>query len=249
MGSILMNMNKLIHGDCLEVMRDLDEASIDLIYMDPPFNTGKKWIGKAGSFDDKFTSLDDYLDFMIIRLQECKRIMKEIASIYLHIDPSISHYLKVEMDKIFGIKNFRNEIAWCYSNIGVAPKRQFPRKHDILLFYSKSNKSKFNQISYSHWISGKDSKPCDWWIDILSFNGFMKPKDDKHLGYPTQKPLALLERIIKASSNSNDLILDPFVGSGTTCLAAKLLGRKYIGIDKSLDAIKLSQSRLDEILL
>lgn len=158
----------------------------------------------------------------------------------------MSHYLKIVMDCIFGEKNFRNELAWCYSNIGAAPKRQFPRKHDIILFYSKDGNNTYNQVFYKHWKSGEDAKPCDWWIDITSFNGFMKPRDDNHYGYPTQKPLALLERIIEASSNVGDIVLDPFCGCATTCVAAESLNRKWVGIDVSHEAYDLVKLRLEE---
>ncbi|MCY3540426.1 MAG: DNA methyltransferase [Gammaproteobacteria bacterium] len=198
-----------------------------------------------------------YLCFMAVRLIAMKRLLKPSGSIYLHCDPTASHYLKMLMDAIFGRKNFRNEIIWCYE-VGGRSKQKFASKHDILLYYSKSNKSKFNadQVRLerrkthmkieidengTEWQVKRDAKSgkiyrypidigvlCpDWWSDIQQLNR----SDPQRTGYPTQKPLALYERVIKASTDENDIVLDPFAGCATTCVAAEKLNRQWVGID------------------
>lgn len=249
-------------GDCLYEMRKMTSASVDLIYLDPPYNTGRTWKGNAGSFDDKFAGRNEYLDFMEDRLSQCWRILKNTGSIYLHCDPTYSHYLKVAMDRIFYVRNFRNEIVWCYARGGANPRYGCRRAHDTILYYSKGEHPTWNviyrpysQAKLSRY--NKDDKRTpeelerihkrgkvaeDWWDDIPSFSSASRSGEIS--GYPTQKPLALLRRIIKASSNAGDVVLDPFCGSGTTLVAAKELGRKFIGIDANPDAIAVAKRRL-----
>ncbi len=208
-----------------------------------------------------------YLAYMAIRLIECHRILKDTGSLYLHCDPTMSHYLKILLDCVFGEKQFRNEIVWCYTGPSNT-KRYFPRKHDVIFFYAKDKKSySFHleaiRISYTKLntqagggIGGRlDSRsrleyiklgklPEDYWPegrDGMTPVGRIKKE---RIGYPTQKPLALLERIIQASSKKGDLVLDPFCGCATTCIAAEKLGRKWIGIDVSHKAYELVQERL-----
>ncbi len=200
-----------------------------------------------------------YLAYMAIRLLECRRILKPTGSIYLHCDPTMSHYLKTTMDCVFGEKQFRNEIVWCYKS-GGASKRKFARKHDIILFYSKNErKASFNIIkvkSYGETGGGQGGavqyyrdnsgtysivNARDWWeMSMLSTT------HSERTGYPTQKPLELLDRIIKASSNEGDMILDPFCGCATTCVASERLGRQWIGIDISIKAYDLVRERLEK---
>ena len=187
-----------------------------------------------------------YLCYMAIRLIEMHRILKDTGSIYLHCDQTMSHYLKILMDLIFGEKNFRNEIVWCYKWGGTNTKKNFKPKHDLIFRYSKTNEFIFNLndiLMYgdkSGWKSEKKGRiPNDWW-DIPSINTQAKEK----VGYPTQKPIALLERIIKASSNEGDVVLDPFCGCATTCIASEKLGRQWIGIDISIKAYELVRERL-----
>ena len=188
-----------------------------------------------------------YLVYMAIRLIECHRILKNTGSIYLHCDPTMSHYLKLLLDNIFDEKNFRNEIVWGYKWGGHNTKKDFAKKHDIIFRYVKSQKFVFNCNeclefeSKSGWKSKEKGRLLkSWWWDIPSINTQVKEKT----GYPTQKPLALLHRIIKASSNKNDVILDPFCGCATTCIAAEQLNRQWIGIDVSVKAYKLVKKRL-----
>ena len=254
--------------DNLEVLRSFPDSFIDLVYLDPPFNTGRDF----GDFKDKWKSIKtdktaplidiigsingeadkNYLNFMNLRLLELHRVLKDTGSIYLHCDQTMSHSLKLVMDSVFGKRNFRNEIVWCYKS-GGASKKHFSRKHDTLFFYVKGNKYlknfniERNEKSYlgKNYKTGnkniklyKDNKECclgphtlvypkDWWIDI----SFLSVVARERVGYPTQKPLKLMERIIKASSNEGDLVLDPFCGSGTTCVASESLNRRWIGID------------------
>ena len=200
-----------------------------------------------------------------------RRVLKDTGSVYFHCDPTMSHYVKIMMDTIFGEDNFRNEIVWGYQGTG-EPKNFFKRKHDILLFYSKGENNFFDDDGSSEKISdfskskytktddsgffkeirhstGKIHKQYmrdkqrirDVW-DISIINSMAKERK----GYPTQKPLKLLERIIKASSKENDVVLDPFCGCATTCIASEKLNRKWIGIDISIKAYDLVRERLTE---
>lgn len=207
-----------------------------------------------------------YLTMMTARLIELHRVLKKTGGIYLHCDPTASHYLKIVMDAIFGKKNFRNEIVWCYRGAGY-PKTDFGRRHDIILRYSKTDEYIFNldavreeyakatKERFQHYIGnirkGKDfgeqelhplgRHPDDWWqIQPIA------PSSKERLGYPTQKPEALLERIIKASSNEGDWVLDPFCGCGTTVSVAERLGRHWVGIDVTALAINLIKKRIKD---
>lgn len=245
----------LILGDCLEEMNSIPKVSIDLIYIDPPFNTGRDF----KDFDDRWKSQNIYLDFLRARIEVMYGLLKPTGSFYLHCDPTASHYIKVMLDDIFGLDNFRNEIVWCYSGPSNA-KTKFPQKHDTIFLYSKSGKITFNiqRISYQGKLSvgGKSSWAGkskdintyldkgkaieDWWIGIPA----LQRNESEKVGYQTQKPLALLERIIKTSSNENDIIADFFCGSGTTGVACKNLNRNFIGIDISKKAIELAKKRI-----
>ena len=269
-------MNTLYQGDNLQILRSLPDASVDLICTDPPFNTGKDW----GAFDDRWEGgLKGYLKFMEPRLIECRRVLKDTGSLYLHCDPTASHYLKVMLDSVFGIKQFRNEIVW-KRNAGHPnnAKRCFANLHDVILVYSKTGNYYFSPIYEPHsqeYINKYYSKIDESgrrYTDVFSKgNQRIKKKlrtyldtlqgiivcslwtkqgiqlrstAKERLGYPTQKPVALYERMIKASSNQGDTVLDPFSGSGTTLDAAQSLGRHWIGIDIGDAAINVIQSRL-----
>ncbi len=210
-----------------------------------------------------------YLAYMAIRLLECHRILKSTGSIYLHCDSTMSHYLKLLLDCIFGEANFRNEIIWCYTGPGIA-NRAFKRKHDIILFYAKSELTDFNPIRVSHkrqsvsvgassYAAGsrtlEQAKQAeaeaiergkaieDWWSDIGSGSHISK---NERTGYPTQKPLALLERIITASCPKGGIVLDPFCGCATTCVAAEKLERQWVGVDVSIKAYELVKTRMEK---
>ena len=294
--------------DNLEILQGINSKTIDLIYLDPPFNKKKIFTAPIGSsaegarFKDIFTQEDIkeewvqtikedyhsihrlleavkdiegktsynfcYLAYMAIRLIECYRVLKNTGSMYLHCDPTMSHYLKILLDCVCGEQNFRNEIVWCYRGAGY-PKKDFGNRHDIIYRYSKSNVYTFNvddvreeyaeatKQRFKHYIGNKRNgqdfgeqslnpkgkHPDDWWqIQPIA------PSAKERVGYPTQKPLALLERILRASSNPQDIILDPFCGCATTCVAAEKLNRQWIGIDISYKAFELVQTRIkDEV--
>ena len=187
-----------------------------------------------------------FMCFMAVRLLEMRRVLKPTGSIYLHCDPTASHYLKAVMDAIFGQKNFRNEIVWCYAGGGI-PTNDLPRKHDTIFRYSKAKVYTYNPVyrSYSPGtvqrgrtaVKGKyfeiglrkEGTPVnDWWTDVPKITS---PTDPEKYGFPTQKPLALYERIIEVSSNPGDMVLDPFAGCATTPVAAERLERQWGGVD------------------
>lgn len=274
--------NLLICGDNLNALDDLvkQKIKVDLIYLDPPFFSNRHyevvWGDEAEvrSFKDRWAGgINVYIEWMRERIVKMYDILKETGSFYLHCDWHASHYLKVMVDEVFGHKNFRNEIAWCYRRYTAASNR-FQRLHDTILFYGKTKDAVFNQelIPYgeksgkmdSHykededgkwyrWQKRKDQEPYkvylskgvrlgDWW-DIPFINASAKER----LGYPTQKPETLLERIIKASTNEDNLVLDPFCGCGTAMAVAHRLKRKWIGIDISPTAINLVEKRLEKV--
>ena len=288
-------------GDNLDIMRGMNDACVELIYLDPPFNSNRTYEAPIGSkaagasFKDAWT-LDDvdvhehgeladrspaaysvieaarqahgagmqsYLIFMAVRLLEMHRILKPTGSIYLHCDPTASHYLKLLMDGIFGQRGFRNEIVWCYRKWSVSAD-QFVRNHDTILFYAgevhtfnpqfvdpspgtmkrwkgKRQQAVFVDGARQATSSSEEARsPCpDWW-DISVLN----PNAKERTGYPTQKPIALLERIILASSDPGDMVLDPFCGCATALVAADRLQREWAGIDLSPLAIKLVNERI-----
>ena len=284
--------NTLYYGDCLDIMTGFPDSCIDLICLDPPFNSNEKYnkVFKDSGLliDPQIKAFDDvwlwddtsaervarvknavanpaskvitgfegfiprskmlsYASYMAERLFMMHRILKDTGSIYLHCDPYASHYLKVIMDAIFGEKQFQNEFIWFYSG-GGASKKRWARKHDVLLFYSKSDTWTFNvdAVRTPHkWDKGQKradgserSKAGKIPDDVYQHNAIM-PWAEECLHYPTQKPLALYERIINASSNPGDLVLDPFAGCGTTIEAAAKNGRDVIGIDILPFALRL----------
>ena len=317
--------NKLFFGDNLEILEDrtrFPDASVDLIYLDPPFNSNAdyntlfrhadgtpaaaqtlaftdtwKWDEKAahvlwdfqsGGIDAPEavvnavvslhkllgnSSMSAYVLMMTPRLLQLRRVLKSTGSIYLHCDATASHYLKILMDSVFGARNFRNEIVWCYTGPG-RTLRHFPRKHDTILFYAKGPNNFFDReavrmpyknlstdqgrgiifgetgqlknpkIRRSYLERGK--VPEDWWDERHHGMTPVGRIKNERMGYPTQKPLALLERIIKASSNQGDLILDPFCGCGTAVVAAQKLQRRWIGIDITHLAVDLIRQRLKD---
>ena len=223
-------------------------------------------IGAAGEAHGK--GMKSYLIMMAVRLLEMRRLLKPTGSLYLHCDPTASHYLKLLMDAVFG-KHLRNEIVWCYTGPGSPKMRQFNRKHDTIFWYSKSkDKWCFNsdavRIHHHHktrgnfkdglrgsgFIAGKyelaeGKVPESWWAQEKGNGMAIAPRQkNQYVGYPTQKPLALLDRIIQASSNEGDMVLDPFAGCATACVAAERIDRQWVGIDLSKKAADLVQIRI-----
>ncbi len=308
-------------GDNLEIMRGMNSGSVDLIYLDPPFNSNKDYAAPIGSeaagaaFKDTWT-LDDvdlawhgeiaesapalyaiidvaglshgkpmkaYLIMMAVRLLEMRRLLKPSGSIYLHCDQTAGHYLKMLMDAIFDQQHFINQIAWNYGTPsgGRASGKKPVKTHDILLVYAREygrhvynrQYTPYSEKYIKNWFrhvdeDGRkyqtrsrkgviirqylDESPgvplSNTWTDIMQLYGsagwFKKMGTDERTGYPTQKPLALLERIIRASSNEGGMVLDPFCGCATACVAAENLGRQWVGIDISPKAADLVKTRL-----
>jgi len=323
-------INKVICADSSTFLKKIPDNFVTLTYLDPPFFSNRNYEviskeGKSNSFHDKWKGgLDEYLDFMREILKECHRVLNNKGSLYLHCDWHASHYLKVELDKIFGYENFRNEIIWRRHNSHNDTKqgaKMFGRVHDVILFYSKTKDYTWNPIYepypeeyvkkyYRHiepetgrryaygdlsgpggrskgnpryeflgvtryWRFSKENmeklykegriiqtKPGnvpllkryldempgimlqDVWNDIKSVQVTKK----ESVEYPTQKPLRLLERIIEVSTDEKDIVLDPMCGCGTTLVAAKSMGRRFIGIDSNSSACEITKKRVQETL-
>jgi len=229
--------------------------------------------GEVRSFEDRFSGgIDHYISWLKERVIEMHRVLKSTGSIFLHCDHHANSYIRVQiLDKVFGINNFRNEIIWCYAGPGSPGTKQFLRKHDTIFWYSKSMTGwTFNvdKVRFEHSaktienfkegligsgfggaevpreLNSKGKVPEDFWTDIAIAARFPKGSEN-NIGYPTQKPIKLLERIINAGSSEEDLILDPFVGGGTTIAVADKLNRRWIGIDQSVQAVKVTEFRLN----
>jgi len=267
---------RVIQGDNLAVLQSIPDESIQLIYVDPPFNTGRvqtrgsstttrtetgNRIGFKGqryeivketvlSYDDEFK---DYWSFLEPRLEEAWRILNETGTLYLHLDYRESHYAKVLLDALFGRECFLNEIIWAYDYGGKA-KSRWPSKHDTILVYVKNpDKYYFNNetVDREPYMApglvtpekvAKGKLPTDvWWHTIVS------PTGKEKTGYPTQKPLGILRRIIQASSKEGDTVLDFFAGSGTTGHAASSLNRNFILIDQNPEAIQVMKERFSSL--
>lgn len=239
----------IIHGDNLDVLSKMKSELIPLIYIDPPFNTGKTQTIHGKSYTDKF---DDFEGFISPSLEEAWRVLTPNGALYFHIDYREAHYCKIILDNIFGRENFLNEIIWAY-DYGARTKKRWPAKHDTIFYYVKDrNNYVFNtdEIDREPYMApglvgpekaARGKLPTDvWWHTIVPTNG------RERVGYPTQKPLGVLKRIIAASSNPGDTVLDFFAGSGTTGVAAKELGRNYILIDSNVDAVRIMKERLGE---
>lgn len=274
-------MQEIYLGDCLEIMQGLKENSIDMIYLDPPFFTNKRHSLSSRdrkshySFNDIWDTHKIYSEFILVRLIEAKRILKDTGSIFIHCDKSANHILRLVGEEVFGEENFLSEIIWFYKRWSNSSNNLTPN-HQNILFFSKTKEYKFNKIytEYSETtnidqilqkrsrdVHGKAIYARDVDGSIISSDEkkgvplndvweipFLNPKAKERTGYPTQKPILLLDRIIEISTNEGDIVLDPFCGSGTTLVAAKLKGRKFVGIDISKDAVDLTESRLETLV-
>jgi len=257
--------NKLIFGDNLHLMRMLPSNSIDLIYIDPPFFSGRNYnvvfgdSNEVRSFTDIWEGgMPGYLTWLNARLLEMKRLLKSTGLIYVHVDWHAAHYVKIELDKIFGYNNFRNEIIWCYGGGGIS-KNDFPRKHDVIFRYSKTPEYQYKP-EYKPYSEGTLKTPrhslvsggkalniergtpiTDWWADLKRLTSYQK---NEWIGYPTQKPEELLRRIIETGTNKGDIVADFFCGGGTTPAVAQKLGRRWIASDISKIAVSVTRDRL-----
>ena len=277
-----METNKIYHGNCVEKLKEIEANKVDLIYFDPPFFTQRKHSltnkdnSKTYEFDDKYNSIEEYLELVENVLLESKRVLKNTGSVFLHCDKTASHNIRVVMDKVFGRENFQSEIIWSYKRWSNA-KKGLLNAHQVIFFYSKTQDFKFNTLytDYSattnldqilqdrernengksvykkdengNVVLGKEKKGVPlsdvWEIPYLN------PKAKERTGYPTQKPVLLLNQILNIVTDEGDLVVDPFCGSGTTCVSAKSLKRQFIGIDISQDAVELANSRLEEMVI
>ena len=261
--------NKLILGENLDILKTIKNEGIDLIYIDPPFFSNRNYEVIFGdeaeirSFEDRWEGgVNVYVEWMKERVTELYRVLKPTGSFYLHCDWHASHHLRVMLDEVFGAKHFQNEIIWAYRTGGATQKR-WSRKHDNIYFYTKTDNYTFNPQKEKSYMGvdyntgnknvvlydDKDGlgkytlvNAKDWW-EI----GMMATSSKERLGYPTQKPEALLEKIIKASSNKGNIVLDSFCGCGTSLAVAQKLNRHWVGIDISPTAIKLVERRLNTL--
>jgi DNA modification methylase len=267
--------NQVFWGDNLQVLSHLlrkHRGRVDLIYIDPPFDSKaeykKKVILKSGTAQSDHTAFeekqygdiwtnDEYLQFMYERLMLLRELLADTGSLFLHCDYHRSHHLRCVLDEVFGPGRFRNEIAWCYSG-GGTPRDRMPNKHDTIFWYTKGPETTYN-VQYRPYsegtlqrgrtaVKGPDAElraegtPInDWWPDVKKITS---PTDPEKLYYPTQKSEELLERIINMASKPGDLVVDVFMGSGTTPAVAMKSGRRFIGADINLGAVQITTTRL-----
>ena len=270
-----MATNQVINAENLGALKSLPDKSFQLIYIDPPFNTGRKQVrtnrtstesktGNLGfqgkryeqvvntvlSYDDEFA---DYWAFLEPRLIEAHRLLKQTGTLYLHLDYREAHYAKVLLDALFGRECFLNEIIWAY-DYGGKSKSRWPAKHDTILVYVKDPDNYYfnsEEVDREPYMAPglvtkekveKGKLPTDvWWHTIVS------PTGKEKTGYPTQKPLGILRRIISASTRQGDRVLDFFAGSGTTAHAAWELKREFVVIDQNPESLKVIRQRLDDL--
>ncbi len=235
-------LDQVILGDCLHVLADSPGEVVDLAYIDPPFNTGRTLRASNGAYHDTWTNLDDYLNFLGPRLNVVQRVLKPNGSILVHCDWRTCHHLRLMLDDLFGSANFVNHLIWSYGLGGSSPRR-FARKHDDILFYAKSDGYYFQPpmvAAASNRMKGQLKKAADV-IEIPAINNMAHER----VGYPTQKPLALLKLLVQACCPPGGVVLDPMCGSGTTLVAATQTGRHYLGIDTNPAAVQTCDRRLD----
>jgi site-specific DNA-methyltransferase (adenine-specific) len=253
-------------GDCLDLVPGLATGSVDLVYADPPFGSGRRRQGPAGAsgYDDAWPGgMEAYPAWLRPRLAELHRVLAPTGSLFLHLDWRSAHHGRLLLDEIFGPAAFRNELVWHYGLGGRAPANAFARKHDTILFYARGEANRFRPqrgpvtaamaAKYAHrdhrgryqnahgrryYLQGGKLWDSVWEIPSIA------PGARERTGYPTQKPEALLERIVLAATDPGDLVLDPFVGSGTTPAVCRRLGRRFVAFDLSPQAIAVTRSRL-----
>jgi len=249
--------------DNLELLLSQPDESVDLIYCDILYGTGRNF----GDYQDLKPIRSEIESHYLPRLIEMKRVLKQNGSIYLQMDTRINHWMRILMDDVFGYDKFRNEIVWCYSTASTPKIKQFPRNHDVILWYSKSNEWVFNKDCIrepfkngkpnggSKWLkenetleewrnkqADKGKIPFDWITDIYKVG-----TSKENAKYATQKPKELISRFVLASTNEGDLVADYYLGSGTTAVVCKELGRNFIGCDVNPKAIEITNARLDAV--
>lgn len=234
----------VMQGDCLEIMSGLAAESVDLAYLDPPFNTGEEQRGRAGTYGDVFSDTAAYVDYILRRVKQVCQVLSPTGSILLHCDWRACHHLRLMLDGVFGADNFVNHLIWSYGLGGSSPRR-FARKHDDILFYAKGSGYYFDPPripATSRRMAGQMKKATDV-LAIPAINNMASERT----GYPTQKPLALLQLLVEACCPPGGRVLDPFCGSGTTLVAAAMSQRDFLGIDANAEAVTIARKRLAAI--
>jgi len=228
--------------DWLDGLAALEPGSADLVYADPPFNTGAPRTAAAGAFDDRWPTIADYMAWLTPRLAACRTVLADTGSILIHVDWRTSHRVRIALDDLFGEDRFVNHLVWRYGLGGSSPRR-FARKHDDILFYCVDpDRYWFNPPrvpATSRRMAGETKKATDV-LDVPAINNMARER----VGWPTQKPLALMRLLVGACCPPGGLVVDPCCGSGATLVAATDLGRRAIGFDVSEDAIALTRQRL-----
>jgi len=250
-----MKKNYIIHADNLDILRKLPDKCINLIYIDPPFNIGHKQHrvretmpeAEDFSFEDKF---DDYIGFLRDRIVEARRILTDNGSFFFHIDYREAAYCKIMLDEVFGRKSFINEIIWAY-DYGARSKKRWSAKHDNIYWYAKNpkdyvfNYDNIDRIPYlAPGLVGPEKAARGKTPTSVWFNTIVHTNGKEKTGYPTQKPLKIIERIVRVHSNEGDMVLDFFAGSGTIGEAAAKNNRRFFLIDQNKQAIEIMQKRL-----
>jgi len=272
---VSVETNLIYCGDCLAKLKELPDESVGLIYIDPPFSSNRNYVAfweeqEIRHFEDRFENVSEYIKYMTPRLKELYRVLKSTGSFYYHCDYHAAHYIKVLLDRddLFGYDNFLNDIIWHYRR-WPSKSKAYQRFHDNILFYAKNKGSHIFNTLYQdiaditlkihkgkkqqalvvdghRWSKDSNEKtehtPIGdaWYISTIAGNA------RERLGYPTQKPLSLLDRIIKASSNEGDIVLDAFCGCGTSLVSSQMNKRKWIGIDISPTACRVVSKRLND---
>lgn len=259
---------RVLHGDNLELLTGLEaelSAEVALVYLDPPFGTGRDF----GAYDDRWPDRAALLAMLRPRIEALHRLLREDGSILVHVDHRLGPGIATMLDEVFGPGDrdpargapqpgFRNELIWTYG-LGGSSSRFYPRKHDVIFWYTKGSSWFFDpprMPARSMRMRGQEKKQLDVFVgppaldddapilsdvwDVPAINNMAKERT----GYPTQKPLLLLERLVAAHSRPGELVLDPFCGSGTTLVAARRLGRHALGIDIGAEAVRVAQERL-----
>ena len=246
----------LVEGRAEAWLGTLPVGSVQLAYVDPPFGTGKRRQSTAGAYEDPAGHPREYAEGLRPLLELLWRAIDAQGTLLVHLDHHASHYVKVLLDDVCGVDAFRNEIVWCYNGGGVA-RSDFARKHDVILRYAKgeprfhierrpykeNTQAVGRHSTYAKEVAidlARGTPLTDWWTDIPTVTGW----NPERTGYPTQKPLMLLERLIATCSDPGDIVLDPCCGSGTTAVAARRQGRKAVVGDQSPAAVEVSAERL-----
>ncbi|MEE2680867.1 MAG: site-specific DNA-methyltransferase [Planctomycetota bacterium] len=230
-------------GDCLDLLREVRAGSVDLAYMDPPFSTGRTQAGRQGhAFEDRWSSTAEWVEFMRPRVEAVLGTLSRDGSILVHCDWRTSHHVRIMLDELLGESCFQNHLVWQYGLGGSSPRR-FARKHDDILFYSVSPTNWYFEPpmipATSNRMKGMLKKATDI-LDVPSINNMARERT----GWPTQKPLALLELLVQACCPPGGRVLDPMCGSGTTLVAAAGTGRSALGFDRLAGAVTIARERL-----